>query len=289
MRILISSRRSRSSGRRGASGRATCARRFHAKNPRSWALRFHTQTAGCSATAQQAENNIMRTAFQALGGRARWHPIAAHELARRSARAADREANVQIALRTQQIIAYETGVGNVIDPLGGSYYVERLTTRWKRRPSDYFKRIAELGGVIPAIHTGFFQREIADASYRYQREIEDRASASSSASTSSWQEEPSRSHCSRSIAPSSSSNVSASRRSERRAMARRPKRALARDRAAAETDENLMPHYLNCVKAKAHPRRDLRSARAHLRPLSRTGVDLEHGAPDPHPCRQSRS
>ena len=145
--------------------------KYGAKNPRSWMLRFHTQTAGCSLTAQQPENNIVRTAFQALagvlGGTQSLHTNSMDEtLALPSEKAA------KIALRTQQIIAYETGVTNTVDPLGGSYFVEALTDRMEKEAEAYFEKIDALGGVIPAIETGFFQREIAEAAYRYQRELD---------------------------------------------------------------------------------------------------------------------
>ncbi|MDI6831341.1 MAG: methylmalonyl-CoA mutase family protein [Actinomycetota bacterium] len=145
--------------------------KYGAKDPRSWMLRFHTQTAGCSLTAQQPENNIVRTAFQALsavlGGTQSLHTNSMDETL-----ALPTEKAVEIALRTQQLIACETGVANVIDPLGGSYFVEALTDRMEREAEEYFRRIEELGGVLAAIDQGFFQREIADAAYRYQREIE---------------------------------------------------------------------------------------------------------------------
>ncbi len=147
--------------------------KYGAKNPRSWMLRFHTQTAGCSLTAQQPENNIVRTAFQALagvlGGTQSLHTNSMDETL-----ALPSEKAVKIALRTQQIIAYETGVPNTIDPLAGSYFVEALTTKMEREAEDYFDRIEALGGVIPAIEAGFFQREIADAAYRYQRELDEK-------------------------------------------------------------------------------------------------------------------
>ena len=147
--------------------------KYGAKNPRSWMLRFHTQTAGCSLTAQQPENNIVRTAFQALagvlGGTQSLHTNSMDETL-----ALPSEKAVKIALRTQQIIAYETGVPNTIDPLAGSYFVETLTTRMEREAEGYFDRIEALGGVIPAIEAGFFQREIADAAYRYQRELDEK-------------------------------------------------------------------------------------------------------------------
>jgi methylmalonyl-CoA mutase, N-terminal domain len=147
--------------------------RYGAKNPRSWLMRFHTQTAGVSLTAQQPEVNIVRTALEALaavlGGTQSLHTNSFDE-----ALALPTEDAVRIALRTQQVIAHETGVVNTIDPLGGSYYLEDLTNRLETEAYDYFERIDRLGGVIPAIKENFFQREIADASFRYQHELEQR-------------------------------------------------------------------------------------------------------------------
>jgi methylmalonyl-CoA mutase N-terminal domain/subunit len=145
--------------------------RYGAKNPRSWLMRFHTQTAGVSLTAQQPEVNIVRTALEAmaavLGGTQSLHTNSFDE-----ALALPTEDAVRIALRTQQVLAHETGAVNTIDPLGGSYYVEDLTNRLEAEAYDYFDRIEKLGGVIPAIKENFFQREIADASFRYQHEVE---------------------------------------------------------------------------------------------------------------------
>jgi len=145
--------------------------RYEAKNPRSWWLRFHTQTAGCTLTAQQPENNIVRTAFQALagvlGGTQSLHTNSMDE-----SLALPSEKAVKIALRTQQIIAYETGVINTVDPLGGSYFVEALTDKMEKQANEIFDQIDAFGGVIPAIESGYFQKEIADAAYRYQREVE---------------------------------------------------------------------------------------------------------------------
>ncbi len=145
--------------------------RYGARNPRSWLMRFHTQTAGVSLTAQQPELNIVRTALEALaavlGGTQSLHTNSFDE-----ALALPTENAVKIALRTQQVIAHETGVVNTIDPLGGSYYVEELTNRLEAEAYDYFRRIRELGGVVPAIKENFFQREIAEASFRYQSEVE---------------------------------------------------------------------------------------------------------------------
>jgi methylmalonyl-CoA mutase N-terminal domain/subunit len=144
---------------------------FQAKNPRSWLLRFHTQTAGVSLTAQQPENNVVRVAIQALaavlGGTQSLHTNSLDE-----ALALPSEHAVTIALRTQQIIAEESGVANTVDPLGGSFFVEAMTNRIEQQAYDYFRRVEDLGGVIPAIEKGFFQSEISDAAYRYQREID---------------------------------------------------------------------------------------------------------------------
>jgi len=145
--------------------------RYHAKNPRTWALRFHTQTAGCSLTAQQPYNNVVRTAIQALaavlGGTQSLHTNSLDE-----AWALPTEFAATIALRTQQIIAHETGVTNTVDPLGGSYFVESLTNEVERGAWDYIEKIDAMGGMVPAIERSYPQREIAEASYRYQRELD---------------------------------------------------------------------------------------------------------------------
>jgi methylmalonyl-CoA mutase, N-terminal domain len=144
---------------------------FGAKDPRSWLMRFHTQTAGVSLTAQQPENNVVRVAIQALaailGGTQSLHTNSMDE-----ALALPSEHAVTVALRTQQVIAEESGVTNTVDPLAGSFFVEAQTDRIEAQAYDYFRRIEELGGVLPAIDKGFFQSEISDAAYRYQREID---------------------------------------------------------------------------------------------------------------------
>jgi len=141
--------------------------KYKAKNPRSWLCRFHVQTAGCSLTAQQPEVNVVRTALEALagvlGGCQSLHTNSMDE-----ALALPSEKAVEIALRTQQVIAFESGAANVIDPLGGSYYVEKLTDALEEEAERYFRKIDELGGVVPAIEQGFFQREITRAAYEYQ-------------------------------------------------------------------------------------------------------------------------
>ncbi len=145
--------------------------KFGAKDPRSWLLRTHAQTAGCSLTAQQPHNNVARVAIQALagvlGGTQSLHTNAMDE-----AMALPTEKAATIALRTQQIIAYESGVTNTVDPLAGSYYVEKLTNQMEEGAWEYFRKIADLGGMIRAVEKGFPQREIADAAYSYQQAIE---------------------------------------------------------------------------------------------------------------------
>jgi len=147
--------------------------RYGAQEENSWRLRFHTQTAGCSLTAQQPENNIVRVALQALagvlGGTQSLHTNSMDETL-----ALPTDKSAKIALRTQQIIAHETGVAHVIDPLGGSYFVESLTQRMEAQAEEYFAKIEALGGVVAAIEEGFQQREIGRASYRYQKELEAR-------------------------------------------------------------------------------------------------------------------
>lgn len=145
--------------------------RFQAKNPQSWMLRFHTQTAGCSLTAQQPYNNVVRTAFEALaavlGGTQSLHTNSLDEVY-----AVPSQEAVTIALRTQQIIGEETGVTNTIDPLAGSYFVEALTNKMEEEAMKYIGKIDELGGIIRAIEIGYPQQEIANAAYAYQKQLE---------------------------------------------------------------------------------------------------------------------
>jgi methylmalonyl-CoA mutase, N-terminal domain len=145
--------------------------RFHALQPRSWMLRFHTQTAGSTLTAQQPDNNVVRVTLQALaavlGG-----TQSLHTNSRDEALSLPTEESVQIALRTQQIIAHESGVADTVDPLAGSYFVESLTNEIERKVEEYLQRIDDLGGALPAIESGFIQREIQDSAYRCQRAVE---------------------------------------------------------------------------------------------------------------------
>ena len=222
---------------------------FGAQDPRSWLLRFHTQTAGVSLTAQQPENNIVRVALQALaavlGGTQSLHTNSMDE-----ALALPSERAVTIALRTQQIIAAELGVANTIDPLGGSYYLEALTNRLEAEARDYFSRIDDLGGVLPAIDKGFFQQEISEAAYRYQREID--AHRRTIVGVNDFVDD-------KPIAiPLLVMDPQGYARQVRRLEQLRRERdsgrvgqALDRLRLACQGTENTMPHLLDCVRAYA--------------------------------------
>ena len=223
--------------------------KYGAKDPRSMTLRFHTQTAGCSLTAQQPEINIVRVAIQAmagvLGGTQSLHTDSMDE-----ALALPSEKAVQIALRTQQIIAHESGVANVADPLGGSYYLEWLTDDMERQSRDYFDRIESLGGVVSAIEKGFFQKEIAAAAYKYQQEIDnnERLVVGVNEFTSNEPVE----------IPILEMDPEGFERQCRRLKSLRSSRNKARHEAsliaiekAAEGEENLMPHFIEAAKAKA--------------------------------------
>ena len=222
---------------------------FKAKDPRSWLCRFHTQTAGCSLTAQQPEINVVRVAIQALaavlGGTQSLHTNSLDE-----ALALPSEQAVTIALRTQQIIAEESGVTNTIDPLGGSFFVEAQTNRIEAQAYDYFRRIEELGGVIPAIEKGFFQGEISDAAYRYQREID--SSQRKIVGVNAYAENKPVSIPILEMDPSGY-NRQLSRLNEVRATrdAGRVGQALDRLRIACQGTENTMPHIMEAVRAYA--------------------------------------
>ncbi len=223
--------------------------KYGAKSPRSWLMKFHTQTAGCSLMAQQPENNIVRTALQALaavlGGTQSLHTNSMDETL-----ALPTEKAVKIALRTQQIIAHETGIPHTIDPLGGSYYVEELTDYMEAEAEKYFQRIDELGGVIPAIEQGFFQKEIAAAAYRYQLEVEQKQRIVVGVNEYVEEEEE----------PIEilriPEEVEIKQRERLKALrARRDdkavKRALDGLRNAAREGTNTMPHFLECSRVYA--------------------------------------
>ena len=223
--------------------------RFHAKKEESLRLRFHTQTAGCSLVAQQPMNNVVRVAIQALasvlGGTQSMHTNSMDETL-----ALPTEQAVTVALRTQQIIAEESGVANVIDPLGGSYFVERLTDMMEQEAQDYIGRIDRMGGIVAAIEKGYPQMEIADAAYRFQKQVESKDKVVVGVNRYTMEEketiptltipaEVERSQIQR------TQNVRASRDADK------VQASLDRLRAAAQGSDNLMPPVLDAVRAYA--------------------------------------
>jgi len=222
--------------------------RYKSKNPRSWALRFHTQTAGCSLTAQQPYNNVVRTAIQALaavlGGTQSLHTNSLDE-----AWALPTEFAATIALRTQQIIAHETGVTNTVDPLGGSYFLESLTNEVERGAWDYIEKIDAMGGMVAAIERSYPQREIAEASYRYQRELDKKEKIMVGVNDFVSQE--------KSLDVLQIDESVAHRQAERLSKLRAERsqaevdRRLAALRKAAQGTDNLMPLIFDAVKSYA--------------------------------------
>ncbi len=222
--------------------------RYGSKNPRTWALRFHTQTAGCSLTAQQPYNNVVRTALQALaavlGGTQSLHTNSLDE-----AWALPTEFAATIALRTQQIIAHETGVTNTVDPLGGSYFVETLTNEVERGAWEYIEKIDALGGMVAAIERGYPQREIAEASYRYQVALDKKEKIMVGVNDFVAQEKP--------LEILQIDETVAHRQAERlsKLRAERSKDAVARNlaalRKASQGKDNLMPFIFDAVKSYA--------------------------------------
>jgi methylmalonyl-CoA mutase N-terminal domain/subunit len=222
--------------------------RYGSKNPRSWALRFHTQTAGCSLTAQQPYNNVVRTALQAmaavLGGTQSLHTNSLDE-----AWALPTEFAATIALRTQQIIAHETGVTNTVDPLGGSYFVEALTNEVERGAWDYIEKIDVMGGMVPAIERSYPQREIAEASYKYQVAVDKKEKIIVGVNDYVAQEKPlDILHIDESVARRQTERLSKLRADRSKAEVERRLNAL---RKAAQGKDNLMPHLFDAVKAYA--------------------------------------
>ena len=221
--------------------------RYGARNPRSWMLRFHTQTAGCSLTGQQPYNNVVRTTIQALaaviGGTQSLHTNALDETL-----ALPTEENARIALRTQQIIAHESGVINSIDPLGGSYFVEDLTRRMVDGAFDYFRQIDEFGGMVEAIEAGFPQREIMDAAYRYQRAFEDKEKLIVGLNAHVLEDEEAIDtlYISDDLADQQIASMNEVKDSRDQGAAARTLDAL---KTAAAGDVNTMPLILDCVKS----------------------------------------
>jgi methylmalonyl-CoA mutase N-terminal domain/subunit len=223
--------------------------RFNAKDPRSLMMRFHTQTAGCTLTAQQPKINIVRVAFQALsavlGGTQSLHTNSMDE-----AFALPGEEAVQVALRTQQLIAHESGVTDTVDPLGGSYYIEELTREIVERSQKYIDKIDELGGAPSAIEKGYIQREIQDSAYRYQREIEKDERVVVGVNKFQIKEEPPKGLLR--VDPSVRiSQMEKLKKLKSERDAEKVENMLAKLKKGAEGNDNLMPLILNAVKAYA--------------------------------------
>lgn len=222
--------------------------RFGAKNERSWWLRFHTQTSGVSLMAQQPYNNIIRVTIQALaavlGGTQSLHTNSLDETY-----ALPTEKAVTIALRTQQIIAYESGVANTIDPLGGSYYVEKLTQEMEKEAKAYIKKIDELGGMVKAIELGFPQKEIADSAYRYQQEVERKEKIIVGVNAFEMEHEPIPIlEVDPAVARHQLNRLKEVKKNRNKMLV---KQSLSDLKKAAQDDLNLMPFILNCVRAYA--------------------------------------
>ena len=224
--------------------------RYGAKNERSWLLRFHSQTAGCSLTAQQPENNIARVAYQGLaavlGGTQSLHTNSMDETL-----ALPSEKAVRIALRTQQILAYESGVANTVDPLAGSYFIEDLTNKMEKKAADYFQKIDDLGGVIPAIEKGFFQSEIARAAYRYQKEIEEHERIVVGINDFIEEEEKIEIPILEIKKEVEEGQVRRLKKLKSERDQQQVQSALGRLDEAARLDHNLMPELINCAKMYA--------------------------------------
>jgi methylmalonyl-CoA mutase N-terminal domain/subunit len=223
--------------------------KYKAQDPRSYLMRFHTQTAGCTLTAQQPENNIMRTAFQALaavlGGTQSLHTNSMDETY-----ALPTEKAVKIALRTQQLIAHETGVANTIDPLAGSYYVEALTNELEKGAYKYFEKIDKLGGVVKAIEKGFFQREISRSAYQYQRKLERKEKFHVGVNV--FEEDEKIDMETLKISKKvEKDQIRSLKKIKRERSNKKVKETLRRLRAAAADGSNLMPRILDCVRAYA--------------------------------------
>jgi methylmalonyl-CoA mutase N-terminal domain/subunit len=223
--------------------------RYNAQNPRSYLMRFHTQTAGCTLTAQQPENNIMRTAFQALaavlGGTQSLHTNSMDETY-----ALPTENAVKIALRTQQLIAHETGVANTIDPLGGSYFIESLTDTMEKGAYRYFEKIDKLGGVVKAIEKGFFQKEISRSAYDYQKKLERKEKYHVGVNIFQEDTQP-EIEILKIPKAVERAQVASLKKVKRERNNRKVKECLKALRSAAAGKANLMPRILDCVRAYA--------------------------------------
>lgn len=222
--------------------------RFKAKNPRSMWMRMHVQTSGCTLTAQQPLNNIVRTTIQALaavlGGTQSLHTNSFDE-----ALCLPTEESVRVALRTQQIIAYESGVASTVDPLGGSYYVEELTKEMEEKAMDYIQKIDDMGGAIAAIEKGFFQKEIADSAYKYQKEIDEKKRIIVGCNEYTIEEDKYPVELLRVDPKVEKEQVARLQKLKRERDNKKVNAILEKLHYAAEKDENLMPTIIEAVKA----------------------------------------
>jgi len=222
--------------------------RFHARSPRSMWMRMHVQTSGCTLTAQQPLNNIVRTTIQALaavvGGTQSLHTNSFDE-----ALCLPTEEAVRVALRTQQIIAHESGATNTVDPLAGSYYVEELTNEMETKAMEYIQKVDDMGGAIPAIEKGFFQHEIADSAYRYQREVDEKKRIIVGVNEYAIEEEECPIELLRVDPKVEGEQVTRVQKLKRERDNKKVKEALGRLDHAAEKNENLMPTIIEAVKA----------------------------------------
>jgi methylmalonyl-CoA mutase N-terminal domain/subunit len=224
--------------------------RFHAKNPRSMWMRMHVQTSGCTLTAQQPLNNVTRTTIQALsavlGGTQSLHTNSFDE-----ALALPSEAAVRVALRTQQVIAHESGATDTIDPLAGSYYIEALTNEMEKKTFDYIRKIDEIGGAIVAIEKGFFQKEIADSAYKYQKEIEEMKRTVVGVNDYKIEKEEIPIELLRVDSRVEKEQVAHLRKLKQDRNKKKVQETLDKLSHAARKDENLMPSIIDAVKAYA--------------------------------------
>jgi len=224
--------------------------RFHAKNPRSMWMRMHVQTSGCTLTAQQPLNNITRTTIQALaavlGGTQSLHTNSFDE-----ALALPSEEAVRVALRTQQIIAHESGATNTIDPVAGSYYIEALTNEMEQKAMEYIQRIDDLGGAIAAIEKGFFQKEIVDSSYKYQKEIDEKKRTIVGVNDYQIQKEKYPIKLLRVDPNVEKEQVASLQKLRKTRDNRKAEETLGKLQHSAEKDENLMPAIIEAIKAYA--------------------------------------
>ena len=224
--------------------------KFNAKNPKSWRFRFHTQTSGASLTAQEPENNVIRVAIQALssvlGG-----TQSLHTNSRDEALALPSEESAKIALRTQQIIAYETGVPDVVDPIGGSYLIEHLTDQIEKKVNTYLTKIEDMGGMLTAIENGFIQKEIQESAYKYQKQLENNQRQVIGINKFASGENRLTFEIYHPPKELEENQIKQLNKVKRQRSEKRLNACFKSLKQASRSDKNLMPHILECVKEMA--------------------------------------